>query len=531
MVPPHSVIALRGVLRCVVLKGFLEVFDALTEKLGGVFDNLTGRGALSEKDVEAALREVRVALLEADVALPVVKQFINTVKEEAVGEKVIRAVKPGQQVVKIVHDALIETLGGAQEPEDLKISSPPSVIMMAGLQGSGKTTTTGKLALRLKKKDRKKVLLASLDTRRPAAMEQLAILATQAEVESLPIVQGQSPVEIAKRAMQAAKFGGFDVVILDTAGRTSIDEEMMVEAANIAKIANPSEILLVADSLTGQDAVETAKRFHERLPLTGIILTRADGDGRGGAALSMRAVTGLPIKFLGIGEKIDGLDVFDARRIAGRILGQGDVVALVEKAVENADMAAAEKMAAKMAKGKFDLDDLSMQLRQIQNMGGLGGIMGMLPGAQAAKKALDNGVVNEKIITRQIAVISSMTKKERQKPDLLNASRRRRIATGAGVDVSEVNKVIKMHRSMADMVKSIGKGGMKGLMQKMGGMKGGMPSEEQLKALGEKALQSGAMPPMGQNMPQGLPGLGGGGLPGLGGGLPGLGGFGFGKKK
>jgi signal recognition particle subunit SRP54 len=511
------------------------LFDNLTEKLGGIFDGLTGRGALSEKDVEAALREVRVALLEADVALPVVRSFINKIKEDAVGEKIVRAVKPGQQVIKIVHDALIDTLGGNEEPAPLNIGSPPSVIMMAGLQGSGKTTTTAKLALRLRTKERKKVLLASLDVRRPAAQEQLAILARQAEVDSLPIIAGQMPRDITKRALTAARLGGFDVVILDTAGRTSIDEEMMAEAHDVANIANPSEIILVADSLTGQDAVETAQRFKERLPLTGIVLTRADGDGRGGAALSMRAITGLPIKFLGIGEKIDGIDVFDARRIAGRILGQGDVVALVEKAVENANLEDAEKMAAKMAKGKFDLDDLANQLRQIQNMGGLGGIMGMLPGAAQAKKALESGAMNEKIINRQIAVISSMTKSERTKPDILNASRRRRIAMGAGVDVSEVNKVLKMHRSMADMVKAMGKGGLKGLMGKLGGMGnmmgGGMPkmNEAQLEAMGRKAMSQG----FGSAPPAGLSGLGGapklpglGGLPGLGSGLPGLG-----KKK
>lgn len=503
------------------------MFEALTDKLTGVFDGLTGRGALSEKDIEAALREIRVALLEADVALPVVRTFINKIKEEAVGEKVVRAVKPGQQVVKIVHDSLVETLGGNEEPAPLNITSPPSIIMMAGLQGSGKTTTTAKLALRLRTKERKKVLLASLDVRRPAAQEQLAILAKQCEVDSLPIIAGQMPRDITKRAMTAARLGGFDVLILDTAGRTSIDEEMMVEAADVAKIASPSEIILVADSLTGQDAVETASRFHERLPLTGIILTRADGDGRGGAALSMRQITGLPIKFLGTGEKIDGLDVFDARRIAGRILGQGDVVALVERAVENANIAEAEKMAAKMAKGKFDLDDLANQLRQIQNMGGLGGIMGMLPGAQQAKKALESGAVNEKMVSRQIAVISSMTKAERSKPDLLNASRRRRIAKGAGVDVSEVNKVLKMHRGMADMVKAMGKGGMKGLLGKLGGM-GGMPkmNEAQLQAMGQQAMQNGfggapKLPMLGGG---GLPGLGG--LPNLGSGLPGLG-----KKK
>jgi signal recognition particle subunit SRP54 len=510
------------------------MFDALTEKLTGVFDTLTGRGALSDSDVDAALREVRLALLDADVALPVVKAFIAKVKEEAVGERVIKAVKPGQQVVKIVYDALVDTLGGEDGPVDLNINQgPPAIIMMAGLQGSGKTTTTAKLALRLRTKLRKKVLVASLDVRRPAAMEQLAVLATQAEVDSLPIIAGQQPADIAKRAITAGRLGGYDVVFLDTAGRTSIDEEMMLEASEIARIAGPIETLLVADSLTGQDAVETARRFHERLPLTGIVLTRADGDGRGGAALSMRAVTGLPIKFLGIGEKIDGLDVFDARRVAGRILGQGDVVSLVERAVENVKQGDAEKLAAKMAKGKFDLDDLAMQLRQIQAMGGLGGVMGMLPGAQAAKKAMESGAVSDKAVTRQIAVIQSMTKKERAKPDLLNASRRKRIAAGAGVDVADVNKVIKMHRSMADMVKAMGKGGMKGLMGKMGGMFGGkMPPMDPaaMQALGQKAAAAGGgggLPGLGNSTPAGLPGLGGSSNTGGFSGLPGLP---FGKK-
>jgi signal recognition particle subunit SRP54 len=516
------------------------MFDALTEKLTGVFDTLTGRGALSDSDVDAALREVRLALLDADVALPVVKAFIAKVKEEAVGERVIKAVKPGQQVVKIVYDALVDTLGGEDGPVDLNINQgPPAIIMMAGLQGSGKTTTTAKLAQRLRTKLRKKVLVASLDVRRPAAMEQLAVLATQAEVDSLPIIAGQQPAEIAKRAITAGRLGGYDVVFLDTAGRTSIDEEMMLEASEIARIAGPIETLLVADSLTGQDAVETARRFHKRLPLTGIVLTRADGDGRGGAALSMRAVTGLPIKFLGIGEKIDGLDVFDARRVAGRILGQGDVVSLVERAVENVKAGDAEKLAAKMAKGKFDLDDLAMQLRQIQAMGGLGGVMGMLPGAQAAKKAMESGAVSDKAVTRQIAVIQSMTKKERAKPDLLNASRRKRIAAGAGVDVADVNKVIKMHRSMADMVKAMGKGGMKGLMGKMGGMFGGkMPPMDPaaMQALGQKAAGSGlggsALPGLGNSTPAGLPGLPGKSLGGSSntGGFSGLPGLPFGKK-
>lgn len=446
------------------------MFDALTDRLGGVFDGLLGRGALTEKDVTAALREIRVALLEADVALPVVKDFIGSIKDKAVGEDVIRSVKPGQQVVKIVHDGLVDLLGGEEAETGLRVDNPPAVVMMAGLQGSGKTTTTGKLAKRLADRDKKKVLLASLDTRRPAAMEQLAILADQCgdNVSSLPIIAGQSPAEIARRALQAAKLGGHDVVFLDTAGRTSIDEQMMAEASEIAKIANPNETLLVADSLTGQDAVETARRFHERLPLTGLILTRMDGDGRGGAALSMRAVTGLPIKFLGTGEKLDGLDAFDAKRLAGRILGQGDIVSLVEKAGDQMDAEKAEKMAKKMAKGQFDLDDLAQQLQQMQKMGGLGGIMGLLPGAKKAKQALDASGMDDKVILRQAAIISSMTKKERAKPALLNASRRKRIAAGAGVTVQDVNRVLKMHKQMAGMMKKMSKGGMKGMMNMMG---------------------------------------------------------------
>lgn len=502
------------------------MFDALSERLSGVFDSLTGRGALSEKDVEAALREVRVALLEADVALPVVKDFIARVREEAVGEKVIRSVTPGQQVVKIVYDALVEMLGGEAPPEDLNLNQgPPAIVMMAGLQGSGKTTTTGKLAKRLKERARKKVMVASLDVRRPAAMEQLRVLAEQVGVDALPIVAGQQPTEIARRALTAARLGGYDVLILDTAGRTSIDEEMMAEAAAIAAIAQPVETLLVADSLTGQDAVETARRFHERLKLTGLVLTRADGDGRGGAALSMRGVTGLPIKFLGVSEKMDGLDAFDARRIAGRILGQGDVVSLVERAVENVQRADAEKLAAKMAKGKFDLDDMAMQLRQIQQMGGIGGVLGMLPGAQKAKQAMAAANLNEKMLARQIAVITSMTKAERAKPDLLNASRRRRIAGGAGVDVAEVNKVIKQHRQMSDMVKKMGRGGMKGLMNMFGGAGMGGPG-------GLGGIDPAALKQLGSGKAPALPGLPGAGsqpgaLPGLPGGLPGLP---FGKK-
>ena len=497
------------------------MFDALTGKLSGIFDGLTGRGALSEKDVNEALREIRVALLEADVALSVVKKFIDDVRPLAIGENVIRSIKPGQLVVKIVYDALVDVLGGDVEPERLKIDSPPAVIMMAGLQGSGKTTTTGKIAKRLKETERKKVLVASLDVRRPAAMEQLRVLAVQAGVDALPIVEGQLPPEIARRAMSAAKLGGYDVLMLDTAGRTTLDEQMMNEAAEIAAIAKPQETLLVADALTGQDAVETAKRFHERLPLTGLVLTRMDGDGRGGAALSMRAVTGLPIRFLGSGEKLDGLDVFDARRVAGRILGQGDIVALVERAKADYDQADAERMAKKMAKGQFDLEDLAGQLRQMQKMGGLGGLMDLMPGVQKAKAQMAAANINDRMLKRQEAIIMSMTPTERRKPDILAASRKRRIAAGAGVDVAEVNKVLKMHRTMADMMKKVGKGGMKGLASAMGGMMGGggpggpgpqvnQAALNQLKNIGGPGGPK--LPGMG-----GLPGLGGSGLPGLGG--------------
>lgn len=495
------------------------MFDALSDRLGGIFDNLTGRGALSEKDVSAALREIRVALLEADVALPVVKDFIATVKERAVGEEVIRSVKPGQQVVKIVHDGLVDMLGGPDSDTSLKIDSPPAIVMMAGLQGSGKTTTTGKLAKRLAEKQKKKVLLASLDVRRPAAMEQLAILADQAHenVKALPIVQGQLPADIARRALKAAEMGGYDVLFLDTAGRTTLDEQMMNEVAEIASIAKPSETLLVADALTGQDAVETAKRFHARLSLTGLVLTRMDGDGRGGAALSMRAVTGLPIKFLGTGEKLDGLDTFEAKRVAGRILGQGDIVSLVEKAGEQMDAQKAERMAKKMQKGQFDLEDLSDQLQQMQKMGGLGGIMGLLPGAKKAKQAMAAANFDDKMLARQVAIISSMTREERRKPAVLNASRRKRIAAGSGTTVQDVNKIIKMHKQMSGMMKKLGKkGGMKGMMQGLG--QAGISPQD--------VARMGGAPPGTQ-----LPGLGGptgGGLPGLGGGLPGLGG---GKKK
>ncbi len=505
------------------------MFESLGDRLTGVFDRLTGRGVLSEKDVDEALREVRVALLEADVALPVVRDFVAKAKERAAGEDVIRSIKPADQVVKIVFDGLVEMLGG-DEPEELNFNvSPPAVILMAGLQGSGKTTTAGKLALRLNKSQRKRVLMASLDTRRPAAMEQLAVLGRQAEVETLPIVAGQSAPDIARRALSAARLGGYDVLILDTAGRTTLDEAMMAEAAEIARISSPVETLLVADALTGQDAVRTAKAFHERLPLTGLILTRTDGDSRGGAALSMRAVTGLPIKFLGAGERIDALDAFDARRVAGRILGQGDVVALVEKAVAEVDQAKAEQMARKLAKGQFDLQDMAEQLAQMRRMGGMEGLMGMLPGVQKIKKQIAEADLSDKMIKRQEAIISSMTPQERRKPDILAASRKRRVAAGAGVEVSEINRLLKQHRQMSDAFKMMSRDGGKGL-KRMAGMLGmgggGMPPGmggaglsgqdlERLKSLGGRKLPQ---PPAG-------------GLPGLGGGLPGLSGLPFGKPK
>lgn len=500
------------------------MFEALNERLTGVFDRITGRGALSEKDVQEAMREVRVALLEADVALPVVKDFIAFATERATGEEVIRSVKPADQVIKIVYDGLVEMLGG-EEPVPLNLNAtPPAVFLMAGLQGSGKTTTSAKLALRLTKFERKKVMMASLDTRRPAAMEQLATLGRQIEVATLPIVAGETAVDITRRALSSARLQGFDVLILDTAGRITLDEALMAEVAEVAAIARPVETLLVADSLTGQDAVRTARAFHERLPLTGLVLTRADGDGRGGAMLSMRAVTGLPIKFLGAGEKVDALDVFDARRVAGRILGQGDIVALVEKASQELDQAKAEKMARKLAKGQFDLDDLAGQLEQMKRMGGLQGIMGLLPGVAKMKAQMAETGVDDRMINRQQAIIRSMTKAERKKPDLLNASRKRRIAAGAGVEVQDINRLLKQHRQMQDAVKMMTKGGGKNLarMAQAMGLPGmGGPGGADMARL--KAMGGGKLPePSGDEMKalqDRLAGLGGGSIPG---GLPGL---------
>jgi signal recognition particle subunit SRP54 len=450
------------------------MFDSLQSRLGGVFDKLRGRGALTEADVDTALGEVRTALIEADVALPVVKDFIEKVRPRAIGEDVIRSVQPGQQVIKIVHDVLVETLGA--ENATLDLGSPPAPILMVGLNGAGKTTTSAKIGLLLQTKEKKRVLMASLDVTRPAAMEQLKILGEQAGVPTLPIIAGQGPVEIARRAMASAKVGGYDVLILDTAGRQHIDEQLMLEVAAIRDQVKPHETLLVADSLTGQDAVNIAKAFNERVKLSGIILSRADGDARGGAALSMRAVTGAPIKFLATGEKLDALEPFHPGRVAGRILDMGDVVSLVEKAAETIDKEKAEKLARKMKKGEFDMNDLAEQLKQMKKMGGMQGVLGMLPGVAKVKDQLAQSGMDDKILTRQEAIIGSMTKQERAKPDVINGSRRKRIAAGSGTDVSEVNKLLKMHRQMSDVMKKMGKGGraMQGLSALFGGG-GGMP--------------------------------------------------------
>jgi signal recognition particle subunit SRP54 len=452
------------------------MFDNLQTRLNGVFDRLRGRGALSEADVDEAMRDVRVALLEADVALPVVKDFIAKVRERAVGEEVIRSITPGQLVVKIVHDALVETLGA--ENAALSLGSPPAPILMVGLQGSGKTTTSAKLALQLQNREKKRVLMASLDVNRPAAMEQLKVLGEQAGVATLPIVKGQRAVDIARRSMAAARVGGYDVLILDTAGRQHVDEALMAEVAEIKQLTQPHETLLVADSLTGQDAVNIAKSFNERVSVSGIILTRADGNARGGAALSMRAVTGAPIKFLGVGEKLDALEPFHPARVASRILDMGDVVSLVEKAVEHVDKEKAEKLAKKMKKGEMDFNDLADQLVQMRKMGGMQGLLGMLPGVGRVKEQLSAAGIDDSIIKRQEAIIKSMTRQERLKPDLINGSRRKRIAAGAGVEVSEVNKLLKMQRQMADMMKRVGKLGARGMPidpKMLAGLGGGLP--------------------------------------------------------
>ncbi len=498
------------------------MFENLSERLGGVFDKLTKQGALSDADVETALREVRVALLEADVSLPVARDFVKSVQDKATGQAVTKSVTPGQQVVKIVHDELVKVLAGDNANlGELKIDNPPAPILMVGLQGGGKTTTTAKLAKRLTERNGKRVLMASLDIYRPAAMEQLAVLGTQIGVDTLPIVKGESAVQIAKRAKQQATLGGYDVYMLDTAGRLSIDDELMAEVEAVRNETKPRETLLVVDGLTGQDAVNTAENFDNRIGISGVVLTRMDGDGRGGAALSMRAVTGKPIKFVGLGEKMDALEEFHPERVAGRILGMGDIVSLVEKAQETIEQEQAERMMKRMMKGQFNMNDLKKQLEQMLQMGGMEGLMGMMPGMGKYQKQMDESGMDDTVLKRQIALINSMTKRERANPQIMQASRKKRVAAGAGLEVSELNKLLKMQRQMGDVMKKMGKGGMlkqamKGMMGK-GGLPGGMPDMNDPAAM-EKAAKA-----MGKQMPGGLPGLGGGGLPGN---LSG-----FGKKK
>ncbi len=472
------------------------MFDSLSDRLGGVFDKLRGRGALKEQDVRDAMREVRIALLEADVALPVVRRFIDSVTEKAIGQNVLKSVTPGQQVVKIVNDALVEMLGGDTPVELDLAATPPVVIMMVGLQGSGKTTSTAKLAKFIREKHGKKAMMASLDVNRPAAQQQLAVLGDQIDVATLPIIAGQQPVDIAKRALQSAKLQAVDVLLLDTAGRLHVDSQLMDEMKAVAAIAAPKETLLVVDALTGQDAVNVAQSFSGQVDLTGVILTRMDGDARGGAALSMRAVTGKPIKFAGTGEKIDALETFQPGRVAGRILGMGDIVSIVEKAAATIEADEAERMAARMAKGQFDMNDLRSQLRQMTKMGGLGALAGMMPGMKKAKAAMEQSGMDDRVLLRMDAIIGSMTPKERMRPDLLNAKRKIRIAKGSGMQVQDVNKLLKMHQEMERAMKQI---------RKMGGLKG-------LAGLFGAATKGGGMPGMGGG---GLPGLGGGGGPDL----------------
>lgn len=471
------------------------MFDTLSDRLGGVFDKLRGRGALKEQDVRDAMREVRIALLEADVALPVVRRFIDDVTEKAVGHAVLKSVTPGQQVVKVVNDALVEMLGGEDVPGLDLNATPPVVIMMVGLQGSGKTTTTAKLAKLIKEKHGKKAMMASLDVNRPAAQEQLAVLGEQVGVATLPIIAGQQPTEIATRALQSARLQAIDVLLLDTAGRLHVDDALMAEMKAVEAISSPRETLLVVDSLTGQDAVNVAQSFSGQVNLSGVVLTRMDGDARGGAALSMRAVTGKPIKFAGTGEKIDAIEPFHPSRVAGRILGMGDIVSIVEKAAASIEAEEAERMAERMAKGQFDMNDLRSQLKQMQNMGGIGALAGMLPGMKKAKQAMQQSGMDDRVLLRMDAIIGSMTPKERARPDLLNAKRKIRIANGSGVQVQDVNKLLKMHQEMERAMKQI---------KKMGGLKG-------LGALFGKGGLGAAMPGLGGPGGPSLPGLGGGG--------------------
>ena len=479
------------------------MFDALSDRLGNVFDRLKGKGSLSESDVNAAMREVRIALLEADVAVEVVKSFIDGVKERAVGQEVTKSVTPGQQVIKIVNDNLIEMLG--KEPAWIELNAvPPVPILMIGLQGSGKTTTAAKIASRLTRRDKKKVMMASLDVTRPAAREQLRVLGEQIDVSTLPMAEGETAVSIAKRAMAASRLQGYDVVILDTAGRVTVDQGLMDEIKQISEITNPAEKILVADALTGQDAVTTAKNFHQNVGVTGIVLTRMDGDSRGGAALSMRSVTGVPIKAVGTGEKLENLEDFHPERVAGRILGMGDVVSLVEKAAETIEVEEAEKIALKMQKGQFDFNDMLTQLQQVSKMGGLGGVLAMLPGVGKLQKQMASAGVDDKSIARQVAIIQSMTAQERKSPKLLNASRKRRVASGSGTTAQEINRLLKQQMEMARMMKKVGKmGGLKGLGSLFGG---GDPMQPDLGQGSNLKIPEGLINQPGQNFP-GLPGL------------------------
>lgn len=522
------------------------MFESLSDKLGGVFDKLRGKASLSENDVMAVSREIRVALLEADVALPVVKDFIGAIKEKAVGEKVIKGVNPGQQVVKIVHDELVKMLGGATEDDkkqqELKFGSAPCAYLMVGLQGSGKTTSTAKISKMLTDKQGKKVLMASLDVYRPAAQKQLEVLGEQTGVDTLEIIEGQKPVEIAKRAMKEGAKGGYDVVFLDTAGRLSIDDELMQEVEDVKKATNPTETLLIADAMTGQDAVQTADTFNKRVELTGIMLTRVDGDARGGAAMSMKAVTGKPVKLMGIGEKWTEIEPFYADRIAGRILGMGDIVSLVEKASETVDRDEAMKMAEKLKKGKFDFNDLLSQMRQMSKMGGMGAMMKMLPGLGKMSGMLEEAGMDDSFITKQEAMILSMTPQERENPDLLNAKRKKRIAAGSGTTVQDLNKLCKQQMQMATMMKKMKKMGMGGMMKQMKGLMGGKMDDLEMMAqsmdpdaLGADmdAIQGESGGALGPN-PFDNPMAGGnpfGGMGGLGGGMPGLPNMGHGGTK
>ncbi len=450
------------------------MFTSLTDSLGGIFGKLRGKGFLSEEDVGEAMREVRIALLEADVALPVVKDFIAAVREKAVGAEVVKSIAPAQMVIKIVQDELTRILGSESQELNLR-ANPPVVIMMCGLQGSGKTTTTGKLALWLKTRQKKKSLLASLDIYRPAAQQQLETLGRQMQVDTLPIVPGEQPLAITKRAVAEAKAGGYDVLFLDTAGRLHIDDTLMAELQQVKALGNPTETLLVADALTGQDAVNVAREFHAKIGITGIVLTRIDGDARGGAALSMRSVTGQPIKFLGTGEKPSEIEPFHPDRIAQRILGMGDIVSLVERAAEESDVKEAERLARKMKTGEFNFNDLYKQFKTIQKMGGLGGVMGMLPGIGKLKGKMEEAGMDGSLMKRQMAIILSMTKRERAYPKLLNPSRKNRIAQGAGVTVDEVNRLTKQMKQMGLMMKKMGKIGKRGMMQELASMQKQLP--------------------------------------------------------